>query len=171
MRIPLSLVRPAAPGSRSRVSVSTLAQPVYMSISQCVISSSEDPVECDRQKWSRWRREGSPNGLHNAPPLPGHATSPSSQRCGIREHFPHHNASNTPMVETLTGPGTATASHSVGLDWNPSPSAVVGYNVYRGAKSGGPYTKVNPVLNASTSYVDNSVRGRNHLLPREYCGE
>jgi fibronectin type 3 domain-containing protein len=36
--------------------------------------------------------------------------------------------------------------------------AVVGYNLYRGATSGGPYAKVNPVLNASTSYTDNSVQ-------------
>jgi centrosomal CEP192-like protein len=68
-------------------------------------------------------------------------------------------ASNAPILETLTGSGTATASHSVSLYWNSSPSAVVGYNLYRGAKSGGPYTKVNPVLNAATSYTDNSVQG------------
>ena len=36
--------------------------------------------------------------------------------------------------------------------------AVVGYNLYRGATSGGPYAKLNPVLNASTSYTDNSVQ-------------
>jgi len=68
-------------------------------------------------------------------------------------------ASNAPIVETLTGSGTATVSHSVSLYWHSSPSAVVGYNLYRGAKSGGPYTKVNPVLNAATSYTDNSVQG------------
>jgi hypothetical protein len=68
-------------------------------------------------------------------------------------------ASNAPILETLTGSGTATASHSVILYWNSSPSAVVGYNLYRSVKSGGPYTKVNPVLNAATSYTDNSVQG------------
>jgi hypothetical protein len=69
------------------------------------------------------------------------------------------NAANTPTVETLTGSGTATSLHSASLYWNPSPSAVVGYNVYRSTTSGGPYTKVNPVLDASTSYIDSSVQG------------
>jgi Abnormal spindle-like microcephaly-assoc'd, ASPM-SPD-2-Hydin len=68
------------------------------------------------------------------------------------------NAANTPTIETLTGSGTVTTAHSVSLSWNSSPSAVVGYNLYRGAKSGGPYAKVNSVLNASTSYTDNSVQ-------------
>ncbi len=68
------------------------------------------------------------------------------------------NATNTPTIETLTGSGTATPTHSVSLSWSSSPSAVVGYNLYRGAKSGGPYTKINPVLNATTSYTDNSVQ-------------
>lgn len=35
----------------------------------------------------------------------------------------------------------------------------MGYNVYRSTTSGGPYTKVNPVLDASTSYIDSSVQG------------
>lgn len=69
------------------------------------------------------------------------------------------NAANTPTVETLTGSGTATSLHSASLHWNSSPSVVVGYNVYRSATSGGPYTKVNPVLDASTSYIDSSVQG------------
>jgi hypothetical protein len=68
------------------------------------------------------------------------------------------NAANTPTIETLTGSGAAIPVHSVSLSWNSSPSAVVGYNLYRGATSGGPYAKVNPVLNASTSYTDNSVQ-------------
>ena len=68
------------------------------------------------------------------------------------------NAANTPTIETLTGSGAATLAHSVSLSWTSSPSAVVGYNLYRGAKSGGPYARVNPVLNASTSYTDNSVQ-------------
>ena len=70
------------------------------------------------------------------------------------------NAANTPVVETLTGSGTATPSHTVSLRWNASTSAaVVGYNVYRSSKPGGPYTKINPVLDASTNYLDGSVQG------------
>jgi hypothetical protein len=69
------------------------------------------------------------------------------------------NAANRSVVETLTGSGTATASHAVSLRWSPSTSAVVGYNIYRGSISGGPFTKINPVLNAGTTYVDSSVQG------------
>jgi hypothetical protein len=69
------------------------------------------------------------------------------------------NATNTPTVEVLTGSGMATPLHSVSLGWNPSPSAVVGYNVYRSTTSGGPYTKINPALDVSTSYNDSSVKG------------
>ena len=65
---------------------------------------------------------------------------------------------NTPTVETLTGSGTAATSHSVSLSWNSTPSAV-GYNIYRSATAGGPYTKVNSVLNPDTHYVDTSVAG------------
>ena len=69
------------------------------------------------------------------------------------------NAANTPTLETLTGSGTATGSHSVSLYWTSSTSAVVGYNVYRSAQSGGPYTKITQALDANTSYVDSSVQG------------
>jgi hypothetical protein len=68
------------------------------------------------------------------------------------------NASNSPATETLTGTGTTVHQHSVALSWTPSSSAVVGYNVYRGSKSGGPYTKLNSVLDASTTYTDSSVQ-------------
>ena len=69
------------------------------------------------------------------------------------------NATNTPTVEVLTGSGTTTPLHDVSLFWNSSPSAVVGYNVYRSTTSGGPYTKINPALDVSTSYDDSSVKG------------
>ena len=48
--------------------------------------------------------------------------------------------------------------HSVTLNWNASTSSVVGYNVYRGAQSGGPYTMINTALDAATNYVDLSVQ-------------
>lgn len=65
------------------------------------------------------------------------------------------NASNPPTTESLSGSGTAPA-HSVSLSWNAS-SGAVGYNVYRGGVSGGPYTIINPSLDASTSYTDTAV--------------
>ena len=69
------------------------------------------------------------------------------------------NASNSPTVMSLSGSGTS-PQHSVSLSWSASTSTnVVGYNVYTGTTSGGPYTRINSVLTSSPSYTDNSVQG------------
>jgi len=69
------------------------------------------------------------------------------------------DAANSPTVENLTGTGVAAPQHSVDLSWNASQSQdIVGYNVYRGAQSGGPYLKINSGLDASTTYTDSSVQ-------------
>lgn len=70
------------------------------------------------------------------------------------------NASNSPTVQNLTGTGTA--QHTVSLNWTASSSPdVVGYNIFRGTVSGGPYSQINPSLNAGTSYTDSSVTNGN----------
>ncbi len=51
----------------------------------------------------------------------------------------------------------AVLGHSSTLTWQASTSSVVGYNVYRADQSGGPYTAINPTLQAGTSYVDGAV--------------
>jgi hypothetical protein len=67
------------------------------------------------------------------------------------------NASNSPML-SLSGTGTPTPIHSVSLSWTASTSPdVIGYNIYRGTASAGPYSKINSSLNAGTTYADNSV--------------
>lgn len=67
------------------------------------------------------------------------------------------DAPNSPTVQSLTGNGTA-ATHSVLLSWNASSSQdVVGYNVYRGTQSGGPYSQINTSLDSTTTYTDTSV--------------
>jgi hypothetical protein len=66
------------------------------------------------------------------------------------------NASNVP-TETLTGTGVVPTQHSVSLSWTDSGSAIVGYNVYRGSGSGGPYAKINSALDSTTAYTDTSV--------------
>jgi fibronectin type 3 domain-containing protein len=58
----------------------------------------------------------------------------------------------------LTGTGTPAPQHSVNLSWTASTSPnITGYNIYRGVKSGGPYSKINSVLIASTVYSDTPV--------------
>jgi uncharacterized repeat protein (TIGR03803 family) len=52
------------------------------------------------------------------------------------------------------------AAHSVDLTWDASNSQnIVGYNVYRGPSAGGPFTKINSVLDPNTSYIDGTVQG------------
>ena len=70
------------------------------------------------------------------------------------------NAANSPTTAALAGTGVPTGNvvHKVSLFWNASPSQVIGYNVYRGTTSGGPYPlKLTPSPQAATSLVDNSV--------------
>ncbi len=67
------------------------------------------------------------------------------------------NASNSSAVQALGGTGTAAPQHSVALSWDPSSSSVVGYNVYRGSTSGGPYSQITS-MNADNTYVDSAVQ-------------
>ena len=68
------------------------------------------------------------------------------------------DASNSPASETLTGSGAQTSQHSVDLSWDPSSSQVAGYNIYRGTRAGGPYSRLNSALQASTSFTDGGVQ-------------
>lgn len=70
------------------------------------------------------------------------------------------DATNSPATESLTGDGTqqSQSGHSVALSWDASTSQVVGYNVYRGTASGGPYTKLTPSATTTTVYTDSSVQ-------------
>jgi len=66
------------------------------------------------------------------------------------------NASNSPAVQTMTGTGVAQNQHTVDLSWNASADAV-GYNIFRGTVSGGPYAMINSSLDDATSYIDSTV--------------
>ncbi|MGH9712666.1 MAG: choice-of-anchor D domain-containing protein [Candidatus Acidiferrales bacterium] len=69
--------------------------------------------------------------------------------------------SNAPAVQVaLAGTGAGqVVPHTVALNWAPSVSVVIGYNVYRGTVSGGPYTRLNPGVELTTSYADKSALG------------
>lgn len=64
------------------------------------------------------------------------------------------NALPSPAVELLTGTGVAQSAHSVTLTWQDSGAGIVGFNIYRGTAHGGPYQKINSVLEAATNYID-----------------
>ena len=66
------------------------------------------------------------------------------------------NAGNSPMM-ALSGSGVAPVPHSVNLSWAASSTTgVVGYNVYRGSVSGGPYAQVSS-NDAGLTYTDSGV--------------
>jgi len=67
--------------------------------------------------------------------------------------------STGPTVQVgLNGQGSGqTVAHTVSLGWTASSSVVIGYNVYRGSVSGGPYSKLNSAVDATTSYADGTV--------------
>jgi large repetitive protein len=50
----------------------------------------------------------------------------------------------------------APTQHTVDLTWDPSEGAI-GYNIYRGTASGGPYAMLNSSLDSSTAYTDSTV--------------
>ncbi len=68
------------------------------------------------------------------------------------------NATNSPATIALSGSGVQPVSHSVTLSWSPSTSVVVGYNVYRGTQSGGPYTKLTSSPIPTSTYTDSTVQ-------------
>jgi hypothetical protein len=69
-----------------------------------------------------------------------------------------NNAATSPLNISLSGNAVKPIAHSVALAWNASSSSgVIGYNVYRGTASGGPYTKLTPSAISETRYTDTSV--------------
>jgi P pilus assembly chaperone PapD len=68
------------------------------------------------------------------------------------------NATPSSMTISLSGDAVKPSPHSVALTWSASKSSgVVGYNVYRGTASGGPYTKLTPSAIPETQFMDTSV--------------
>jgi hypothetical protein len=53
--------------------------------------------------------------------------------------------------------GKGTSSHSVTLAWHSAANSVVGYNVYRGAASLGPFAKINSGLHPKATFTDAGV--------------
>ncbi|MBS1864964.1 MAG: choice-of-anchor D domain-containing protein [Acidobacteria bacterium] len=69
----------------------------------------------------------------------------------------------TTLSMSLSGAATTASTpssvpHTVTLTWNPSSGGnIVGYRVYRGTTSGGPYFGLNSSVDSSISYTDSSV--------------
>ena len=59
---------------------------------------------------------------------------------------------------------TARPAHSVTLNWEPGPSSIEGYYVYRSDVSGGPYQRISSALVTSPTYTDTTVQGGGHYF-------
>lgn len=66
-------------------------------------------------------------------------------------------ATNSPTTVALSGTATAPVSHSANLSWSPGTTTAVGYHVYRGSVTGGPYTLLDPNLQTTMNYADTTV--------------
>jgi hypothetical protein len=68
------------------------------------------------------------------------------------------NATDSPTSISLSGTGTQ-QTQTVALGWTASTSSVIGYNVYRGTVTGGPYSsKLTSSPVASTQFTDTGVQ-------------
>jgi hypothetical protein len=71
------------------------------------------------------------------------------------------DAKNSPTEQEVTVRVVDAVQHKVQLSWKASTSKhIVGYNVYRGTRSGGPYKKINTVLDPKTRFTDLKVAAR-----------
>ena len=68
------------------------------------------------------------------------------------------NATNSPAKIALSGTGVAATAHSVILSWTASDSGVVGYHVYSGTLSGGPYVRMTSTPVNNSSYAVTGVQ-------------
>jgi hypothetical protein len=68
------------------------------------------------------------------------------------------DAKNSPTERDVAARILSPAQHKVQLSWKASTSKhILGYNVYRGNRSGGPYNKINGVLDSNTRFTDLTV--------------
>jgi len=68
------------------------------------------------------------------------------------------DAKNSSAEQAVTVRMLATDQHKVQLSWKASTSKhILGYNIYRGNRSGGPYEKINGVLDPNLKFTDLTV--------------
>jgi hypothetical protein len=70
----------------------------------------------------------------------------------------YSDADDSPTYATASGNGVPL--YSVNLGWNASTSQnIIGYNIYRGTVSGGPYSRMNSTPDPNLTYTDTTVSG------------
>lgn len=71
----------------------------------------------------------------------------------VKGHGGHTSTASYSVVIAAPEP-----EHTVELQWSDSGGDIVGYNVFRGTVSGGPYSQINASLVASPYYSDTTVQ-------------
>ena len=78
----------------------------------------------------------------------------------VRHLTPQATLQGLILTFILSALSTLAAAHTVQLSWDASNSQnVIGYNVFRGANPGGPYSQINSTLDPNTCYSDSTVQG------------
>jgi hypothetical protein len=67
------------------------------------------------------------------------------------------NSLTATQALSITISPAAPVNVSVALAWDASTSSVIGYNIYRGTTSGGPYVKLNSIPVVGTTYTNNTA--------------
>jgi hypothetical protein len=67
------------------------------------------------------------------------------------------NAVNSGITVGLEATGVPAGDHLAALSWGSVGALAIGYNIYRGTTSGGPYARVNTALDGNTKYTDSAV--------------
>jgi len=68
------------------------------------------------------------------------------------------SSKSSPQSPSSSPSSTGSGGYSVDLSWNPSNSVVIGYNLYRGTVSGGPYARLNASILSGTTYTDSTIQ-------------
>jgi hypothetical protein len=114
-----------------------------------------------------WSAKGLPTGLKleyskdtRTATLTGTPSAAVSHHFSISVEGRGHHISTAEYTLTIE---SETQQPTVDLRWEPGAEHIAGYNVYRGTKSGGPYSQINDSLVGSTDYIDSKVvRGKTY---------
>jgi hypothetical protein len=139
----------AAPPPPQTYSISGTISPAAGGAGATVTLSGVTAATTTANSSGNYTFSGLSNGTYAVTPsLTGYTFSPNVQSAIV-------NGANVTGLNFTAA--TAQQAHSVALTWNPSTSAVAGYNVYRTTVSGVQYARLNSSLVGGLAYTDATV--------------
>jgi fibronectin type 3 domain-containing protein len=94
---------------------------------------------------------------------PGQATSfavafaPAATGSASGNVVVNSDATNSRATALFSGSGTAPVAHGIALSWTPGSATYIGFNIYRGSASAGPYARINSSLLPMASFSDTGI--------------